>query len=232
MDERISAVVPVYNEERTVRAVVGALLASPLVDEVVCVNDGSTDASLAALESFGPAVVLIDQQRNRGKGAALAAGIAQARGETVVFVDADLATLAPEHLAQLVLPLGDAGVRAVLGIPGGDLAHRAVSALLQTEQSDPIGAALTGQRAYRRADLLPHLERMACTRFGVEVYLNSIFPQSATEIVILDGLVALGKQDKHGWRLAVREYPAELLEVLRELARIRARRLQTSRQAA
>jgi glycosyltransferase involved in cell wall biosynthesis len=232
MDKGISVVVPVYNEERTVRAVVGALLASRLVDEVVCVNDGSTDGSLGAMASFGPAVVLIDQQPNRGKGAALAAGITRARGETVVFVDADLTTLAPEHLVQLVLPLGDDDVRAVLGIPGGDLAHRAVSALLRTEQADPIGAALTGQRAYRRADLLPHLERMASTRFGVEVYLNSVFPQSATEIVTLDGLIALGKQDKHGWRLAVREYPAELLEVVRELARIRTGRLQAGRPAA
>ncbi len=57
---RISAIVPVFNEQRTVSTVVDTLLQCRLIDEVVCVNDGSTDRSLEILRRFGDRIVLVD----------------------------------------------------------------------------------------------------------------------------------------------------------------------------
>ena len=81
----MSAIVPVYDEEKTVARVIGALLANNKFDEVICVNDGSTDRTLEILKSFGNKIILIDLKKNRGKGFALVSGIKKAKGEIVVF---------------------------------------------------------------------------------------------------------------------------------------------------
>jgi len=64
--------VPVFDEETTVKNVVEVLLANNQIDEVICVNDGASDNSLAILETFGEHITLIDLKQNQGKGYTLA----------------------------------------------------------------------------------------------------------------------------------------------------------------
>ncbi|MGC8633119.1 MAG: glycosyltransferase family 2 protein [Candidatus Limnocylindrales bacterium] len=208
----VSAIVPVYNEAKTVARVVETLLGCPHIDEVICVDDGSTDASPAILRCFGPAIRRIELPANCGKGAALAAGIRIAGSPVVAFFDADLTNLSNDHIAALLAPIRAGTARAVLAYGTGDTT---VSLLL----SPWIGARFTGERAYLRADLLPQLERMAETRFGVEVFLNGLFPKQETAVVRLDGLVGLGKEAKHPPLVAAREYIGEAAEVTREILR-------------
>ena len=196
----ISAIVPVYNEESTVASVVRALLSNPIFSEVICVDDGSSDRSLRILRGFGEAITRIEVERNRGKGNALARGVAAARGELVLFVDADLTNLSDEHLAAMLAPILRAEADAVLGY----CRRRAIPNLT---------AHLTGQRVYRRSDLLPHLERMSPSRFGVEVLLNELFQGKRVKMVPLRGLVGLTKVEKRSPRKAAREYADEVLEV-------------------
>lgn len=215
---RVSAIVPVFNEEATVASVVERLLHCDCVDEVVCVNDGSTDRSLEILHRFGDRIRVVDVQPNRGKGHALAEGIRRASGDIVVFLDADLTNLSAEHVAALLAPITAGQARAVLGSPGGDLFYSLASAF--TPRIAPsVGSVFSGQRAYLRQDLLPHATRMEVTRFGVEVYLNGLFSKADTAIVPLPGLLALGKHEKHGWPVAVREYSGEMREVAGQIAR-------------
>jgi len=215
---RVSAIVPVFNEETTVALVVESLLRCGLVDEVVCINDGSKDRSLEALRMFGDRIILVDLQPNRGKGHALAEGIRSASGDVVLFLDADLINLSAEHVATLLEPIMAGRARAVLGSLGGDLFYSVASALAP-RIAGSIGSTFSGQRAYFRRDLLPHAARMEATRFGVEVYLNGQFAKTETVVVALPKLTALGKQDKHGWPVAVREYSGEMREVASEIAR-------------
>jgi glycosyltransferase involved in cell wall biosynthesis len=93
----ISLVIPVYNEEPNLPPLAGEIrrtmqaLGRPY--EVLLVDDGSTDGSLAAmirLASQDPAVRVIRQARNAGQSAALDAGFRHARGTIVVTLDADL----------------------------------------------------------------------------------------------------------------------------------------------
>ncbi|WP_321840520.1 glycosyltransferase family 2 protein [Paraburkholderia bannensis] len=108
----LSLVVPFYNEEDAIPAffaeVVPALEAigatSELDFEIVCVNDGSKDRTLALLVDAADAdarVRVIDLSRNFGKEAALSAGLTESRGDIVVPFDADLQD-PPEVIAQLV----------------------------------------------------------------------------------------------------------------------------------
>ncbi|TPW15740.1 MAG: glycosyl transferase family protein [Acidimicrobiaceae bacterium] len=111
----LSVVIPCYNEEKTVAAVIEAVLASPWVGEVIVVDDGSSDGSrsvLAALDD--PRVRVLLQPRNQGKGAALRAGFAEATYAYVVVQDADL-EYDPAEFQLLLGPLLEDKADVVFG---------------------------------------------------------------------------------------------------------------------
>jgi glycosyltransferase involved in cell wall biosynthesis len=122
----LSIVVPVYNEavrlEPNLRRVLAFLDARGLDAEVVCVDDGSTDGSgdiLHALARVEPRLRVLSLPRNHGKGAAVRGGVLAARGEAVIFMDADLST-GLEAIDAALAALRD-GAQMVLGsrrVPG------------------------------------------------------------------------------------------------------------------
>ena len=87
----VSVVMPCFNEEATLKLIVERVLASPYTEELIIVDDGSTDGTLAIAQGLrDPRVRVLAQDRNRGKGAALRRGFAAARAPYVVIQDADL----------------------------------------------------------------------------------------------------------------------------------------------
>ena len=129
----LSVVVPVYNEERTVARLLRAVLDAPLPNgvelEVVVVDDASTDETRRVLESFDAKpgqgrVRVFLQPLNRGKGAALRRGFAEARGELVVVQDADL-EYDPREYSRLLTPILEGKADVVYGSRfTGSEAHR------------------------------------------------------------------------------------------------------------
>jgi glycosyltransferase involved in cell wall biosynthesis len=89
----LSVVMPVYNEASTVREVLKTVLAQRPVQELVIVDDASTDGSwevLAEVARSDPRAKVFRHERNQGKGAALATGFSQATSPIVMIQDADL----------------------------------------------------------------------------------------------------------------------------------------------
>jgi glycosyltransferase involved in cell wall biosynthesis len=90
---KLSIVIPVYNEERTLAELVQKVLAVPYEKELVVVDDASADATpriLAELAARHPEIRVHRHTQNQGKGAALATGLLHVSGDVVVIQDADL----------------------------------------------------------------------------------------------------------------------------------------------
>jgi len=202
----VSAIVPVFNEEKTISKVVSTLLKNNLIDEVICINDGSTDTSMDVLNQLKEKIEIIDLQKNQGKGFALSVGIKQAKGEVVAFIDADLTNLSDDHIRELLTPILNNETRGVVGYP----------ASITGNLLNPL-SSFSGERAYYKKDLVSHVEEMAETRFGVEVFLNHLFNKDEIKKVPLKNLKGLFKYEKRGLLNTVTEYHGEISEVIGEV---------------
>ena len=115
----LSIIVPVFNERRTVRAVIDRLLTIdlPVAREIVVVDDGSTDGTreeLARAVGLGAAFTFVEAERNEGKGSAIRKGLSRVSGSIVAIQDADL-ELDPQQLARLVEPILRGDTQVVYG---------------------------------------------------------------------------------------------------------------------
>jgi dolichol-phosphate mannosyltransferase len=114
----LSVIIPAYNEERFIAALVGKVVAVDLsayglTKEVIVVDDGSRDRTAEIVEGLS-GVTLHRQPRNQGKGAAVRAGIARATGDLLLIQDADL-EYEPDDYIPMVAELVRSGADAVYG---------------------------------------------------------------------------------------------------------------------
>jgi len=113
---KISVIMPIYNEVNTIQEIIRRVQAGDIIDEIVAVDDGSTDGScdvLSGLDGKG-GIRVISHDRNRGKGAAVRTGIQNAHGDIVIIQDADL-EYDPRDYPALLKPLQEGIADVVYG---------------------------------------------------------------------------------------------------------------------
>ncbi len=183
----VTAVIPAWNEAQTIGAVVFAALDAQLVDDVVVVDNASTDATAAIAAAHGARVVV---EPTPGKGEAMRRGVAAAPAAgVIVFLDADLVGLSPDHIDSLVATVVSGRAAMACGLfDRGPVANRIFLDGL------PV---LTGQRALRR-EVFEMLDQPDVHGYRVEAALNSLVAQRhlVRHDRVLNGLWHRTKEEK------------------------------------
>lgn len=187
---RVAAIVPAYNEEHRIGAVLDALRQCSKLDDIVVVSDGSTDRTYEVAASY-PGVTAIRLPRNLGKGAALVAGVKCASADIVAFFDADLIGLTPNLAEALLQPVLEGRADMSIGIFKGGR--------WRTDWAQSLAPFISGQRAIYSKHVLsvPGLEQ---ARFGAEIALGRYASQKGlvTVFVPLPGMTHPMKEEKLG----------------------------------
>ena len=187
--ELLSIIVPVYNEVRTVLAVIERLRAIdlPVAREILVVNDGSTDGTREALEAApagirepGSGIRIIHAERNAGKGAAIRLGLNASTGTIIAIQDADL-ELDPQQLSALVAPIvrGEAevvyGSRFLAGRPAAPWITIVANHALTGTTNLLFGSSITDmETCYKimRAEVARSLQ-LDANRFDIEPQITA-----------------------------------------------------------
>lgn len=105
--KKVSCIIPAYNEELTIDKVISTARKSRQIDEIIVVDDGSTDGTAAIAQ--GRHTILLRHSRNRGKGAAIKTGAENAKGDVLLFIDADFKNITPKKIEKILLPILEKG---------------------------------------------------------------------------------------------------------------------------
>ena len=201
--KKVTAIICAYNEESTLAGVITSVAKSPLIDEIIVVNDGSTDQTANVIESMKLTTGIIDINipENKGKGYAMATGIENATGEIIVFVDADLCNLHQEHLSNLLGPVLNNEADMVLGQPSDTLINYKINPF----------RSLTGERALRKKDILHMVNKIKNSRFGVETLINLYYQanEKTVRYIMLKDLKHPTKFQKADMSTAMKEFAFE-----------------------
>ena len=175
---KLSVLIPVYNEEKTVARVVSRVAALPLNTEIIIVDDCSSDGTRSTLEKLKDIadIKLVFKKENAGKGAALRTGLEYVTGDYIVIQDADL-EYDPLDIPKLLIPLVKDEADIVYGsrfigeeVQDESWVHRMGNAVLTGASNMLSGLKLTDMETCYKAfgkhvlkDI--HIEQ---NRFGIE----------------------------------------------------------------
>jgi LmbE family N-acetylglucosaminyl deacetylase/glycosyltransferase involved in cell wall biosynthesis len=164
--QRVAALIPAHNESGRVGKVLAVLKRVEELDEIIVVDDGSTDATYAELQEFAihePRFNCLRLPANRGKGGALIAGAQTTQADCLLFLDADLLCLQPEHIRSLIVPVCAGQLDMAIGVFFGGR--------LLTDLSHWATPFMSGQRCLR-ASLFARVQQEAAAGYGVETAIT------------------------------------------------------------
>ena len=189
---KLSVVIPVYNEKKTLSELICRVEAVKLEKEIIIVDDASTDGTRDLLKKYEELerFKVIYQSKNAGKGSALRAGFDKAEGEIIIVQDADL-EYDPKEYFLLVEPILDGRADVVYGsrFLGGThrvffFWHYVGNKILTTLSNMCTNLCLTdmetGYKVFRRTVLDSFI--LKCNRFGFEPEFTSKVARHAFRI--------------------------------------------------
>jgi glycosyltransferase involved in cell wall biosynthesis len=170
---QLSVLIPCYNEEENAAPCIAAVPAMPWTTEIICIDDGSKDNTASVVREVmkkDKRVKLVSYMPNGGKGFALMQGIAAARGEVVIVLDADMAT-PPSEIPAIVGPIFEGkadfvnGSRMIYPMEKGamsglhKLGNRGFAVVVSLMIGKRLTDTLCGYKAWRRGMMTDFKER-------------------------------------------------------------------------
>ncbi len=193
----LSVVMPVFNESKTLRDVVGALRKLPFKKQIILVDDCSTDGSGEIVDNFEDSedcsFVKIHQEVNRGKGAALQSGFSVASGDVVIVQDADL-EYDPMDIPKIIRPIMDGKADVVYGsrFMGGEprrvlfywhsVGNRFLTMLSNWFTNLNLTDMETCYKAFSKEALSMIAPKLRQNRFGIEPEMTSLVARAGLKV--------------------------------------------------
>lgn len=185
----VTAIIPAYNEEQTIAAVIECVKLVEKIHKIIVVSDGSTDKTAEIARECGAEVIELSE--NVGKGGAIKAGINECGTEIILFLDADLIGLTEKHVSNLIEPVINNEADMTIGI--------FKNGRMVTDLAQKVTPHLSGQRAIKKSiiDKIPNID---ITRYGVEVALTKYIDKTSVRVqeVELPDMTHVTKEEKLG----------------------------------
>jgi glycosyltransferase involved in cell wall biosynthesis len=223
----LSVVVPVYNEQRTIREILRRVGESPIPTEIIVVDDASTDGTRDILRELEqePGLKILYHDRNRGKGAALRTGFAKATGQIVLVQDADL-EYDPAEYRRLIQPIVENVADVVYGsrfLATGPhrvlyfwhwVANRALTFLSNTFTDLNLTDMETCYKVFRREVIAAVLPTLRENRFGIDPEITAKVARRKYRIYEL-GITYFGRTYQEGKKIGLRDAVTVFFSILR-----------------
>ncbi|HNV35050.1 MAG TPA: glycosyltransferase family 2 protein [Bacillota bacterium] len=212
---KVCAIVPAYNEGPRVAAVTSVLKKCSKIDQILVINDGSTDNTAEAAGATG--VEVLSLPHNMGKGAAVARGISATYSDVILLMDADLVGLTEKHVDDLLDPVINGDADMTVGIFRFGRVFTDLAQMMTT--------FLSGQRAIKRSLIEP--SELESTEYGLETIITQIANEKSLKVkkVYLDDLTQVVKEEKlglaEGSKLRAKMYWHVIKQVFKRLFRLK-----------
>ena len=171
----LSCIIPAYNEAERIGAVLEVVSRHPLINEIIVVDDGSTDNTSRVAMSFDSIQVVI-KAVNQGKSKAVCTGIRASHGSVLLLLDADLVGLSADQLTNLITPVTEGHADFSISLRGNALPPWRWLGL----------DYVSGERVLHREMIAGNLEEIeALPGFGLEVYMNNLVTNLGSRIKVV-----------------------------------------------
>lgn len=184
----VTAIIPAYNESRGIARAIEILLSSPLIGEVIVVDDGSSDDTPDIALQSGARVIRLP--RNGGKGQAMQSGIREAKYEMILFCDGDMYGFSQTGIEKIIAPIREGIADMAIGI-------RPIISM--TRYVFPFLTQISGFRAIKK-NRWTEIPEKFISGYQIELVINFVARRNDWKVLYADvpGLSHSPKETKYG----------------------------------